>query len=93
VFIALVLVVLAQPAFAQEPRTQSRLLVATTSIHMQSEIRPDSIHGNHAPGYPVAADLQKLVVEGQPAFDVPAGTSPNLPLVTRNEEDAHWKRS
>src|SRR5881394_4223029 len=47
-------------------------LVATTSIHMQSEIHPDSIRAvvnaydrvranllKHAPGYPAASDLQK----------------------------------
>jgi hypothetical protein len=60
-------------------------LVATTSIYMQSEIHPDSIRAvinacdrvranllKHAPGYPAASDLQKLVVEGQPAYGMAA---------------------
>jgi len=60
-------------------------LVATTSIHMQSEIHPDSIRQvihaydrvranllKHAPGYPAAADLLKLVVEGQPSYGMAA---------------------
>jgi len=60
-------------------------LVATTSIHMQSEIHPDSIRQvihvydrvranllKHAPGYPAAADLLKLVVEGQPSYGMVA---------------------
>ena len=60
-------------------------LVATTSIHMQSEIHPDSIRAvinaydrvranllKHAPGYPAGADLLKRVVEGQPSYGMAA---------------------
>jgi hypothetical protein len=60
-------------------------LVATTSVHMKSEIHPDSIRAvidaygavranllKHAPGYPPAADLQRLVVEGQPSYGMAA---------------------
>jgi hypothetical protein len=60
-------------------------LVATTSIHMRSEIHPDSIRAvinayervrpnllKHAPNYPAAADLLKLVVEGQPSYGMDA---------------------
>jgi hypothetical protein len=60
-------------------------LVATTSIHMRSEIHPDSIRVvldaydkvranllQHAPGYPATAALRALVVEGQPAYGMAA---------------------
>jgi hypothetical protein len=60
-------------------------LVATTSIHMRSEIHPasigavldayDKVRANllqHAPGYPATSELRKLVVEGQPTYGMAA---------------------
>lgn len=60
-------------------------LVATTSIHMRSELHPGSIRDildaydkvrtnllRHAPGYPATAALRALVVEGQPAYGMAA---------------------
>ena len=60
-------------------------LVATTSIHMRTEIHPEIIHGVldayekvrpnlelHAPGYPAAAALRARVVAGQPTYGMAA---------------------
>ena len=60
-------------------------IVATTSIHMRSEIHPASIHAildryaqvranllKHAPGYPVAEALRTRVAEGQPVYGMAA---------------------
>jgi hypothetical protein len=60
-------------------------LVATTSIHMRSEIHPASIHLildaydkvranllQHASGYPATAKLRALVVAGQPDYGMAA---------------------
>ncbi|OYQ32497.1 hypothetical protein CHU95_17050 [Niveispirillum lacus] len=63
-------------------------LIATTSIHMRTEIHPDSIHRTiaaygqvqpnllrHAAGYPTADSLSMLVHAGQPAYGM-AATGP-----------------
>jgi hypothetical protein len=60
-------------------------IVATTSIHMPGEIHPESaravidaydkVHANllkHAPGYPPADALRKIVAEGQPTYGMAA---------------------
>jgi hypothetical protein len=60
-------------------------IVATTSIHMPGEIHPetaravideyDKVHANllkHAPGYPAADALRKIVAEGQPTYGMAA---------------------
>jgi hypothetical protein len=60
-------------------------LVATTSIHMRSELHPgsirvildayDKVRANllqHAPGFPATAALRALIAEGQPAYGMTA---------------------
>jgi hypothetical protein len=60
-------------------------IVATTSIHMRSEIHPASIHAiidryaqvranllKHAPGYPAAEVLRARVADGQPLYGMAA---------------------
>ena len=60
-------------------------IVATTSVHMPGEIHPESVRAiideyakvranllKHAPGFPAADALRKLVVEGQPTYGMAA---------------------
>ena len=60
-------------------------LVATTSTWLRTGVRPDVLHTvidayaevqpnllRHAPGFPSAADLKRLVAAGQPAYGMAA---------------------
>jgi hypothetical protein len=80
-------------------------LVATTSTWLRKGPRPDVIHKvidayeqvqprllEHAPGFPVAADLRKLVTTGQPSYGMDAvGTdkmTPGADLIIRAADKA-----
>ena len=81
-------------------------LVATTSTWMKDKVRPDVIRSlldayeqvqpnllKHAPGFPTAESLRRVVAPGQPAYGMAAvgrgKTSPGAELITRAalEED------
>ena len=73
-------------------------LVATTSTWLKTGVRPDVLHTVldayaqvqpnlllHAPGFPAAADLKRLVADGQPGYGMAATgagkTSPGAALL------------
>ena len=73
-------------------------LVATTSTWLKTGVRPDVLHTvldayaqvqpnllQHAPGFPAASDLKRLVVAGQPGYGMAATgegkTSPGAALL------------
>ena len=75
-------------------------LVATTSTWMKNAVRPDVVHSvldayeqvqpnllRHAPGFPTAPALRKVVASGQPGYGMaavgPGLTSPGAGLIVR----------
>jgi hypothetical protein len=80
-------------------------LVATTSTWMKKTVRPDVILSvldayegvqpnllRHAPGFPAAAELRKVVASGQPGYGMaavgPGRTSPGSALLLRAADEA-----
>jgi hypothetical protein len=78
-------------------------LVASTSTWMKTRVRPDVIHSvldaydkvqpnllRHAPGFPAAAELWRVVAPGQPAYGMsavgPDKSSPGAELIIRAAE-------